>query len=541
MFNFSPCPLPPGSPVWAYLRDSGGDGQDLASQRAYVLGYCDHHNLILLRTFEDAAISGGSTHKRDEFELMIDLSRQQKPNPVKAILFWDLKRFARNLIDSQFYKADLRRRGYTLHSLSDDIPDSDISPILEAVLDWKAEKDRQDISKDVKRGLAFIISMKNDQGNYIGLMPGRPPKFFTGKTYNTGLKRNNGQPRIIQQWTPDPTLWTKGQQAFEMRANGTSYKQIEHTLNLFPKSPNPTGMYSSIFKNQIYIGRLIYSGQTYQNFVPALATPEQWAAVQARRHPRPQKGKPWPGGKHPRTGKGSYLLVGLCRCQYCGSAMHGNRSTQTGKTPRRYYACTQKKARPATCQARQIPAAQLEQQIIQTICSYILTFEFIADLVKEINLTLSDTEETTNRIEKLKKEIAHLNRTISNLIDLAEMNITPDIITRLKQQTQTRAIKQTELTHHQTYLNQQTIQVDETLIKTLLTETHQTLTQPQPADLKAQQLILKQTIQKIEISRQQGTIYSSFSLLGLWKAPPRELAPKPQTFKFSLMSPQSPE
>ena len=152
-FQFSPCPLPPLSRVWAYLRDSGGDTQDLASQRAYLLAYCEHHNLRLERVFEDGAISGGSTTGRDEFASMIDLARENTKPLVDGILYWDTKRFARNQLDSQFYKGDLRRRGYRLISLSDDIPDNEFAVVVEAFLEWKAQKDRQDIAKDVKRGI----------------------------------------------------------------------------------------------------------------------------------------------------------------------------------------------------------------------------------------------------------------------------------------------------------------------------------------------------------------------------------------------------
>ncbi len=94
MFNFPNCPLLPGAPVWAYLRDSGGDGQDLSSQRAYyVLGYGKPYRLKLARLFEDTAISGGSTFKQEEFELMIEPARRTDTPKL----------------NSQFYKSNLRR------------------------------------------------------------------------------------------------------------------------------------------------------------------------------------------------------------------------------------------------------------------------------------------------------------------------------------------------------------------------------------------------------------------------------------------------
>ena len=89
---------------------------------------------------------------------ILDASRQ-KPRPVDAVIVWSLSRFARNLQDSQFYKADLRRRGYTLVFLSDDIPDGDIAPIVETLLEWKAQKDRVQMATDIQRGLHMLARM----------------------------------------------------------------------------------------------------------------------------------------------------------------------------------------------------------------------------------------------------------------------------------------------------------------------------------------------------------------------------------------------
>ena len=44
------------------------------------------------------------------------------------------------------------------------------------MLEWKAEQDLQDISKDVKRGLSDLVSTLGPDGNYLGLCPGRPPR-----------------------------------------------------------------------------------------------------------------------------------------------------------------------------------------------------------------------------------------------------------------------------------------------------------------------------------------------------------------------------
>jgi DNA invertase Pin-like site-specific DNA recombinase len=178
MAHFPPCSLPPGSPVWAYLRISTDD-QDITSQENYVINYCKHYGLVPIRIFKDV-MSGGQASNRDEFQLMISEARHHDKPIVKGILYWDIKRFARNKLEHQFYSAELKLKGYKLISLSDNIPDGPVGELYEEFLRWKAQQDLDDISKDTKRGHRDIISMKDENGNYLSLAPGTPPVCFKG-------------------------------------------------------------------------------------------------------------------------------------------------------------------------------------------------------------------------------------------------------------------------------------------------------------------------------------------------------------------------
>jgi len=54
-----PATLPPGSIVWDYLRDSGGNAQEMSiSQQAQEMeNYCKKYGLINVRTNRDVARS----------------------------------------------------------------------------------------------------------------------------------------------------------------------------------------------------------------------------------------------------------------------------------------------------------------------------------------------------------------------------------------------------------------------------------------------------------------------------------------------------
>jgi hypothetical protein len=47
---------------------------------------------------------------------MIHLARQ-KPRQADMLIVWEFSRFARDRVDSQFYRAELRRNGWKLLSI----------------------------------------------------------------------------------------------------------------------------------------------------------------------------------------------------------------------------------------------------------------------------------------------------------------------------------------------------------------------------------------------------------------------------------------
>jgi hypothetical protein len=57
------CPLPPGTHVVVYCRDSGGDEQDrsVAQQIDIAREYCQHHNLVLDKLYVDKSKLSSNT------------------------------------------------------------------------------------------------------------------------------------------------------------------------------------------------------------------------------------------------------------------------------------------------------------------------------------------------------------------------------------------------------------------------------------------------------------------------------------------------
>ncbi len=135
--------VPPSAnnPAVAYLRDSGHEDQELSTdqQHAVISRYAAENHIPVLRWFIDAASPGSSTIGRRQFLGMIDYLRA--PNcPAKTLLIWSYSRFARDIDDAQYFKADLRRRGITIQSITDPVPAGLDGRFFESAIDWMNAK-----------------------------------------------------------------------------------------------------------------------------------------------------------------------------------------------------------------------------------------------------------------------------------------------------------------------------------------------------------------------------------------------------------------
>lgn len=235
------------------------------------------------------------------------------------------------------------------------------------MLEWKAEQDLQDISKDVKRGLSDRVGTRGPGGKYLGLCPGKPPTGFKGEPYTLGVKRD-GTPRTVQRRVPDPETWDRCHQAWEMRVNSASYREIHEKTSIL----GSIGSYATFFRNRIYTGTLVYSDEEHEDFVPRLIPDEWFQRAQSKRRKRFQH--------TPRHRSSDYLLSGLLHCSQRGQALGGDSiparaDAGDGYKRRRYrrYVCLRWKARrDCDCDMRDVNANALEGAVLDKLVEEVL-------------------------------------------------------------------------------------------------------------------------------------------------------------------------
>jgi site-specific DNA recombinase len=505
------CPLPPGSKVIGYLRVSGEVQKEkgtIAGQVEELERYIGKHRLTLLHPpFIDEAKPGSSTAPRDGFQDMIGFAHQE-PRPCDGIIFWSWSRFARDQDDAHFFKSDLRRRGYVLISLSDEIPQgTEFDYVMEALIHWKDQQYLGQLSRNTKRGLHLLARHGYATGGF-------PPRGYKAKHIEVEI---GGKKRRVARWVPDPEWAPLVQQAWEMRATGASYQEILDKTSIYASRNSLV----THFRNKAYLGYQICGEIEFPDAHEPLITQELWDKVEATlyQYQRPPRGSSWPGNRHPRRYKTKHLLSGLVRCAYCGAAIIG-RTCNTGRHQDwRYYLCGTKNRKGwDSCPNRTIPAERLEAAVLDVVTNKLLTPDFVTELVGEINAQLNSSDSAA-QIAHLQSRIHSLSRSIANLIDLAEkVGGTEEVLGRLKQRKDEKNSLEQQVQLLE--VRDEPIQVPREIVEELLAELREPLAN---GTLPAQRRVLENTVDRIIVERNRAELHYQFPCANLYKVPPARL------------------
>ena len=140
----------------AYIRvsDERQDEYSPDSQLKKIREYAAKEGYMIPEefVFYDDGISGKSVRKRDDFNRMIALAKE-KTHPFDVIYVWKFSRFARNQEESMVYKNLLRKKGVTVVSVSEPIPEGHFGSLIERIIEWTDEYYLVNLGAEVMRGM----------------------------------------------------------------------------------------------------------------------------------------------------------------------------------------------------------------------------------------------------------------------------------------------------------------------------------------------------------------------------------------------------
>lgn len=482
-----PATLRPGALVWDYLRDSGGYSQKLSvlQQAQEVENFCNQFGFVHVRSNRDVARSGTPTAGREAFLEMVDRLREPKTRP-DAILIWNFARFARDVSDAQYYKSLIRKYGITIHSLTDPIPDSEYSLIVEPLIDFSNQEKSRQTGRDVKRALHSLVN----QGYASG---GTPPRCYLAEKVQIGEKRD-GTHRIVSRWIPDPELWKLGKLAWKLRAEGKSYLDIQKATD--GRLYKSTGSWNSFFANESYLGIGKCGDEKTSDHHPALIDRETWEAVQQRRRAHPKHGAKG-NTDHPRRIGAPSLLTGVSFCSHCGSAM----SHQTYKNDWRGYICGKKSREDwKACPSQMVNARNAEIVVLHIILNRILTPEYFTELLNKVQERFANNEQIGRQIKELQANLTRVERAINNLLDALENQGVTSATARLKKREMEKETLLAKLRLLESQQAASALKVSPQAIELALNDWREQLIQNlRSQDIQAVRLFLQQFVARIEV------------------------------------------
>ena len=549
------CPLPPGTHVVAYCRDSGGEEQDRSVQQQVqvIREYCDHHRLILERIYIDEAKLSSNSEKRDELNRMLsevafrfkqirhlDKRRAHMDKHPFGLIVWKSNRLGRDSIETTYIKADLRIRGLSIVSLvpSLETGDATIDALFEIVQQHQDEKLLQEISDNSRRGLTELVSLRDtdpefrrhnpdwatNDGRYLGILPGPKPTGFMGERILIGVRdrkgRNQGgEKHYVQRLVPDHenNLWERCYLAWKMRIEGAGIKAILEATRLY----RTVSGYDHFFENRIYTGDLEYGGKRYEDFVPALIPREWWTEEQRRRAERAAKHqhRAMNPRYEPRRVGSRHLLTGLVFCGAVDGEEHPmNADTVPEREGKRsrwdFYICTHKKnSREQQCQAGRVGAAALDEAVIENLMAHVLTVENLRPIADALAEALTERNQDVNeRIATVQGRLDELQKSIRQLLDAVEkMGLSTSLQSRLQE-------RETE----ERRLIAELVNLEDVLVKPKdipkigqqqLTEWIENIRAALTGDdIDLARQAIRQFVAKIVVKEKAGTLYYTFPL-----------------------------
>lgn len=258
-----------------YLRVStdkqASKGLSIPAQRERCLQWAKDNGYEVneeTNIYSDEGESARTAH-RPQFQILWERCRNDRN--IKAVIFYDISRLARNRIDFALVKQDLTKRGIRLCSITEGTDDSPSGQLLEGVLSTVAEFFSLQGGEKISTGMLGKVKS--------GGWAGKAPYGYKNARENTGNNKDRRWIEIDEKESP----WVP--KAFQMFATGNySLRKLAKILTKegFPmpnNKPLTQGYLHRILHNCAYIGKIPYKGKEYEGAHPSLVEPSLFFTV----------------------------------------------------------------------------------------------------------------------------------------------------------------------------------------------------------------------------------------------------------------------
>jgi len=409
----------PLTPAALYARVSS-DRQDVdlsvAAQLRALRDYAKANGYSVAREYVDEAESGRIAD-RPQFRKMIEEGGKPKA-PFDVILVWKFSRFTRKREHAVAFKAQLRRKGIRVVSITEQAEDSATGRLLEGIIESVDEYYSENLGQEVVRGMREAAS----RGFFLG---SKAPFGYTRVKVSDGVK---DRPTL----EVDPVTAPIVREIFESSRRGNGLAEICKELNGRGITNRGRRWQKNIvhylLTNEAYTGTAVWGVKSkdekagepvrVENAWPALVSRELFDAVQQGLHERA------PTVAQPGRVGSQYLLSGLLRCGVCGRS-YSAQGAKSGQFA--YYVCSSLFREGAgACTARYLNAAKVEDLVVEKVRERILTEETITELVTLVAEEIDNLAgEVNGRLITINNELSDVETRLENLYQALETQQLP--------------------------------------------------------------------------------------------------------------------
>ncbi len=409
----------PLTPAALYARVSS-DRQDVdlsvAAQLRALRDYAKNNGYSVAREYVDEAESGRIAD-RPQFRQMID-EGSKATAPFGVILVWKFSRFTRKREHAVAFKAQLRRKGIRVVSITEQAEDNATGRLLEGIIESVDEYYSENLGQEVVRGMREAAS----RGFFLG---SKAPFGYTRVKVSDGAKE---RPTL----EVDPVAAPIVREIFESSRRGNGLAEICKELNgrgITNKGKRwQKNVVHYLLTNEAYTGTAVWGVKSkdekagdpvrVENAWPALVSRELFDAVQQGLHQRA------PTVQRPARVGSQYLLSGLLRCGVCGKS-YSAQGAKSGQFA--YYVCSSLFREGAgACTARYLNASKVEDLVIGKVRERILTEETITELVTLVAEEIDNLAgEVNDRLTAINSELSDVETRLENLYQALETQQLP--------------------------------------------------------------------------------------------------------------------
>ncbi len=409
----------PLTPAALYARVSS-DRQDVdlsvAAQMRALRDYAKANGYSVAREYVDEAESGRIAD-RPQFRKMIDEGSKPQ-SPFQVILVWKFSRFTRKREHAVAFKAQLRRKGIRVVSITEQAEDNATGRLLEGIIESVDEYYSENLGQEVVRGMREAAS----RGFFMG---SKAPFGYTRIKVSDGVK---DRPTL----EVDPVAAPIVKEIFESSRRGNGLAEICKELNGRGITNRGRRWQKNVvhylLTNEAYTGTAVWGVKSkdekegepvrVENAWPGLVSREAFDLVQQGLHQRA------PTVQRPARVGSQYLLSGLLRCGVCGKS-YSAQGAKSGQFA--YYVCSSLFREGAgACTARYLNATKVEDLVIDKVRERILTEETITELVTLVAEEIDNIAgEMNGRLTAISAELSDVDSRLENLYQALETQQLP--------------------------------------------------------------------------------------------------------------------